>query len=125
MQTFLGQAYGYQGEVFQVNEAEACSFPRQNTVEKELDKFRRSGVGANVSRVAYVIVTNGGAGAIRVIVLGMNFAYHHGVTYFLPFVERYVLIVDEKEGVSAIHTLGAQGVTRADALAETTKFIGV
>jgi hypothetical protein len=31
---------------------EGCPFPRQNAVEEELDNFKRSGVGANNSRVA-------------------------------------------------------------------------
>ncbi len=53
------------------------------------------------------------------------FTYHHGVTYFLPFVSWNVLVIYEKEGVSPHHTLGAGGIPRANALAETTKFISV
>jgi hypothetical protein len=116
---------GIKVEVLEVNGAEASPFPRQNTVEKELGKFKRPCVGAAVTWVAYAIATNGDAGAIRIVFLGSNFAYHQGVTYFFSFVGWYVLIVDENRGVSAPYTLGAGGITRAKALAERTEFIGV
>ena len=45
-------------EVLEVNRAEACTFPRQGTVEQELDKFKQCCVGAYVAWVAYVIAPN-------------------------------------------------------------------
>ncbi len=42
-----------------------------------------------------------------------------------PLVRQNVLVIDEKEGVSPHHTLGAGGIPRANSLAETSKFIGV
>jgi hypothetical protein len=35
------------------------------------------------------------------------------------------LVIDEKEGVIPRHTLSAGGLPRADALAETSKLIGI
>jgi hypothetical protein len=74
-------------EVLEVDRAEAHSFLVQDTVEKELNKFERSCVGANVvAWVADAVATNSGAGAIRIIFLQRNFTNHHGVADFLLFV---------------------------------------
>ncbi len=81
-------------EILEVDRAEACTFPRQDAVEQELDKFERCCVGANVAWVAYAIAPNSDAGAIRVIFLRAYFTNYHGVADFLLFVCRYVLIVD-------------------------------
>ncbi len=51
-------------EVLEVNRAEACTFPRQDAVEQELDKFKQCCVGADVAWVAYAIAPNSDAGAI-------------------------------------------------------------
>ncbi len=45
-------------EALEVDRSEACSFPRQDTVEQELDKFKQCCVGAYVAWVAYVIAPN-------------------------------------------------------------------
>ena len=81
-------------EILEVDRAEACTFPRQGTVEQELDKFKQCCVGANVARVAYAIAPNSDAGGIGVVFLQAYFTNYHGVADFLRFVCRYVLIVD-------------------------------
>ncbi len=81
-------------EVLEVDRAEACTFPRQNAVEQELDKFKLCYVGADVAWVAYAIAPNSDAGAIGVVFLQVYFTNYHGVADFLLFVCRYVLIVN-------------------------------
>ncbi len=81
-------------EVLEVDRAEACTFPRQDAVEQELDKFKRCCIGANVAWVAYAIAPNSDAGMIGVVFLRAYFTNYHGVADFLLFVCRYVLIVD-------------------------------
>ncbi len=81
-------------EVLEVDRAEVCTFPRQDAVEQELDKFELCYVGADVSWVVYAIAPNSDAGAIGVLFLQVYFTNCHGVADFLLFVCRYVLIVD-------------------------------
>ncbi len=81
-------------EVLEVDRAEACTFPRQDAVEQELDMFKQCCVGADVAWVAYAIAPNSDAGAIGVIFLQVYITNYHGVADFLLFVCRYVLIVD-------------------------------
>ena len=71
-------------EVLEVNRAEACTFSRQDAVEKELDQFKRCSVGANVAWETNSIATNGDAGAIRIIFIWRYFTDYHGVADFLP-----------------------------------------
>ena len=47
------------------------------------------------------------------------------MAHFLSFVGWDVLIVNEKEGVSACNPLGMGGITGSNALAQLSKFIGV
>jgi hypothetical protein len=81
-------------EVLEVDRAEACTMPRQDAVEQELDKFELCYVGANVAWVAYSIAPNSDAGAIGVLFLRAYFTNYHGVADFPLFVCRYVLIND-------------------------------
>ncbi len=81
-------------KVLEVDRAEVCTFPRQDAVKQELDKFEQCCVGANVAWVAYTIAPNSDAGVIGVIFLQAYFTNYHGVADFLLFVCRYVLIVD-------------------------------
>ena len=92
-------------EVLDVNQAEGCTFPRQDAVEKELDQFERCSVGTDVAWETNVIATNGDAGAISIIFIYMYFTDYHGVADFLPLVHRNVLKVNEEEGVSVTYTL--------------------
>ena len=72
-----------------------------------------------------MIAANGDAGAIRIILIRTDFTYHHGMAHLLPLVQRYVMIVDEKKGVSAIDPLRQRGRTRAYALAEMAQLVGI
>jgi hypothetical protein len=107
-------------EVLQVNGAEPCAFPGEDTVEEEFDKFKGCGVGANVARVANPVATDSDTGAVRVILLWANFTDHHGMTNLLALVEGDVWVVNEKEGVGTSYPLVGLRSSRANALAETT-----
>jgi hypothetical protein len=81
-------------EVLEVDRAEACTFPRQDAVKQELDKFKQCCVGANVAWVAYAIAPNSNAGAIGVIFLRVYFTNTMVWKISSFFVCRYVLIVN-------------------------------
>jgi hypothetical protein len=61
-------------EVLEVNRAELCIWARKHAVEKNLDKFKGSGVGSHVAREADAIAADCYAGAIRIIFFWMHFA---------------------------------------------------
>jgi hypothetical protein len=48
--------------------------------------------------------------AVGVILVRMDFAYNHGVAYFLSLVQRDVILVDAKERVGTGYMLGAGGL---------------
>jgi hypothetical protein len=98
---------------------------RQDTVEKKFDQFKRSRVGADVAREANAIATNSDAGAIWIIFIRTNLTYHHGMAHFFPLMQRYVVVVDAKKGVSATDPLRRGGRTSAYALAETAQLVGI
>jgi hypothetical protein len=95
-------------EVLEVDGAETCAWARKHAVEKKLDKFEGRGVGSHVAWEADAIAADRYAGAIRIIFFRTHFAYHHGVANFLPFMARYVIVVNMDEGVSA-HNLFCVG----------------
>ena len=102
-------------EVLEVNGAEVCTLPGEDTVEEEFDKFKRSSVSANVARIADSVASNGDTSSIRVILLWTDFTDHHGMTNLLALVEGNVLVVNEEEGVG--NTLLRWCSTRTNALA--------
>ncbi len=104
-------------EILEVDGAETCAWARKHTVEKKLDKFEGHGVGSHITQEADVIATDGDAGAIRIILFQLHFTYHHGVADFLPFMDRDVMVVNKKEGVSACNPFCVGIRTRAYALA--------
>jgi hypothetical protein len=53
-----------------------------------------------------VTATNGDAGTIGIVFFRTNFANYHGVADFLLFVGGDIVIVDEKESVSARNSFG-------------------
>ncbi len=61
------------------------------------------------------------AGAIRIIFVRVHFTYYHGMAHFFPLMQQYVVIVNEKEGVSATDLLYREGRTSTYALAEMAK----
>ena len=104
-------------EIFEINVAEACALPGEDTVEKEFDEFKRSSVSTNVARIADPVAPNGDTSSIRVVLFGTDFTDHHGMTDLLALVERNVLVVDEEEGVGTCYSLFRWRGTRANALA--------
>ncbi len=104
-------------EILEVDGAETCAWARKHTVEKQLDKFKGNGVGSHVTQEADAIAANGDAGAIRIIFFRPHFTDHHGVADFLLFMDRDVIIVCKKEGVSARNPFCVGGLTQAYALA--------
>jgi hypothetical protein len=84
--------------------------PREDTVDKELDKLQQGGVGTYIPRIAGAIAANGDLGVVGVNLFRTNFTYHHGVTYSLPFVRWNVLVINEEEGVSSCNPLGARSI---------------
>ncbi len=104
-------------ETLEVNGAKTCAWARKHAVEKQLDKFKGRGVGSHVTQEADVIAANGDVGAIRIILFWPHFTNHHGVADFLPFMDRYVMVVNKKEGVSAPNAFCVGGRPRAYALA--------
>ncbi len=112
-------------EVFEVDRAKAGTFPREYTVEEELEKLQRCCVSTHIARVADAVATNSDLCAVRVGLVWTDFAYDHGMAYFLSLVQRDVAVVNAKERVGTGYTLGAGGITGADALAETAEVIGV
>jgi hypothetical protein len=107
-------------KILPVDGAETCTLPGEDAVEEKFDEFKGGGVGADVTRVANPVATNGDTGAVRVILLRANFADHHGMTDLLALVEGDVLEVDEEEGVSTRYPLTGWRRSRTNALAEPT-----
>jgi len=86
-------------EVLEVDGAEAGISPGEDTVEEELDKLERGSVGADVTRIADSVATNGDSGAVRIILFRTDLTDDHGVTDFLALVEWNVIVVDDEEGI--------------------------
>ncbi len=86
------------------------TFPREDTVEEEVDKLQPRCGSTNIARVEDAVATNGDPCAVRVILFRTDFTYNHGMTYFLSLVQRNVMVVDAKESVSTGYTLGAGGL---------------
>ncbi len=103
-------------EVFEVNGAEARSFVREHTIEEQLEEFKGCSVGANIPREADAIASDGDASAIRIVCIRPNLTNDHGVADFFLFVGRYVMIVNDKEGVGACNPFGIGGGPRANSL---------
>ncbi len=104
----IGQ-WGIKVEVLEVNGAESSAFAREDTVEQQLEEFKGCSVGADISWVTNTTTSDGDAGTIRIVFIRSNFTHYHGVADFLSFVSRDVMIVNEKEGVSARNLFGGGG----------------
>ncbi len=76
------------------------------TLEKEFDKFKGGGVGADIPGEANPGASNGDTGPVRIILLKSDLADNHGMTDFLALVEGDVMIVNDKEGVGTCYPLG-------------------
>ena len=88
-------------EVLEVNGAEARSFAREYTIEQQLEEFKGRSVGANIPRVADAIASDGDASTIRIVFIRPHLTHYHGVADFPLFVGRDVMVINDKESVSA------------------------
>ncbi len=101
--------WGIKVEVLEVDGAEARAFAREHTVEEQLEKFEGRHVSADISRVTNTTAPDGDAGTIGIVFVRTNFTNYHGVADFLSFVGGNIVIVDEKESVSARNSFGGGG----------------
>jgi hypothetical protein len=117
--------WGIEVEVLEVNGAEVCAFAREHTVQEQLEEFEGCGVGADILWETDAIATNGDMGTIRIVFIRSHFTHYHGVADFLLFVGRDVVIVDDKEGVSARNLFGIGGGSQTNSLAQSSEIVGV
>jgi len=96
-------------EVLEVDGAESSAFAREDTVEQQLEEFKGHDAGADISWVTNTTSADGDAGTIRIAFIRLNFTHYHGVADFLSFVSGDVMIVDDKESVSARNSFGGGG----------------
>ncbi len=108
-----------------IDGAKAGTFLQEYAVEEELEQFQGCCVGTHIARVADAVATNGDSCAVRVVLFWSDFTNNHVMAYFLPLVQRDIVIVNAKECVGTGNTFGVRGFPWADALAETAKLIGV
>ncbi len=98
-------------EILEVNGAEARSFARDHTIEHQLEEFKGRSVGANIPRETDAIAFDGDASIIRIVFIRMHLTNDHGVADFFSFVGRDVMIINDKECVSACNPFGIGGGT--------------
>ncbi len=85
------------------------AFAREHTVEEQLEKFEGRRVSAAISRVTNTTAPDGDAGTIGIVFVRTHFTNYHGVADFFSFVGGNIVIVDEKESVSAHNSFGGWG----------------
>ncbi len=112
--------WGIEVEVLEVDGAESRAFAREETVEQQLEEFKGRGVGAGISRVTNTTASNDDAGTIRIVFIRSHFTHYHGVADFLSFVSGDVMIVNDKEGVSARNSFGGGGGSRTNSLTQSS-----
>ena len=105
-----------------VKDDEFGASAREDAVDHELDKFERGSSGANVSRIADAIASNGNTSVIRIGFFRADFANHLGVCYFFVAVSWDGIVVDDEEGVGAVDEFSRGIRVGADTLAEAAKF---
>ena len=115
---------GAEIEVGDVEGAELGAFAGEDTVDHELDKFKRSSFGANIAWVADSVAGYRDSGAVRISFLWANFADNIAVANFFETFGRNVGKVDDMEGIGAVHRwLG--GIRTVVSLAETAEFFSI
>jgi hypothetical protein len=122
---FRAGHWGVEVEVLEVDSAEVCLFAREHTIEQQLEEFKGRSVGANIPRVSDAIASNGDTGTIRIFFIRPHFTHYHGVVDFHLFVGRDVMIINDKERVSAWNPFGLGGGSRNNSLTKLPKLIGV
>ncbi len=85
------------------------SVAREDTIEQQLEEFKGRSVGANIPRVTDAIASNGDVSTIRIVFIRPHLTHYHGVANFPSFVGQDVLIIDDKESVSACNPFGIGG----------------
>ncbi len=70
-------------ELIEVNRAKAGTFPREDTVEEELEKLQQCCVSTHIARVVNTVAANGDPCVVRVILVGTDFTFNHDMAYFL------------------------------------------
>jgi len=100
-------------------------FAREHTVEEQLEEYEGCRVSANISRVTNTTAPDGDAGMIGIVFFRTNFTNYHGVADFLSFVGGNIVIVDEKESVSARNLFGGGGGSQPNTLAQSSEHVGV
>ncbi len=101
--------WGIKVEVLEVDGAEARAFAREHAVEEQLEEFEGGRVRADISQVTNTTAPDGDAGTIGIVLFRTNFTNYHGVADFLSFVGGNIVIVDEKESVSARNSFRGGG----------------
>ena len=96
---------------------------RVDAGDHELDKFKWGGFGADVAWVVVTVASDGDASAVGTGFLGTDFANNLDVSDFFAAVGGDVVVVDNKEGFSAVDVLASTFWVGAYALAKTAKFI--
>ncbi len=96
-------------EIFEVNGAEARSFAREHTIEHQLEEFKGRSVGASVPRETDAIASDGDASTTRIVFIRTHLTNDHDVADFFSFVGRDVIVINDKESVSACNPFGIGG----------------
>jgi hypothetical protein len=85
-------------------ELKRALFLQEYTVEEELEEFQGCCVGTHIAKVANAVATNGDPCAVRVILVRLDFTYYHCMAFFLPLVQRDIVVVDAEESVGTGNT---------------------
>ncbi len=90
----------------------------ENTVDEEFDKFNRASEGAKISRVSYVVATNGDTCLVSgVAFLKLDLANNVGVGDSPAALDWDLVIMNGEEGVSRALDMITSIETSANALA--------
>ncbi len=100
-------------------------FLERTLLRRSLTSLRKGRVGADIAWIADSVAADGDAGAVWIVLLRTDLTDDHGVADFLALVERDVVVVDETEGVGTCYPLAIWRRAGTNALAETTKFVGI
>ena len=98
---------------------------RNNTVDGDLEKSKRSCGGADAAWIEYLVATNGDASAVCILRVGLDLVYYFGVGDFVSAAGRDVLVVNDEEGIGARDTPEFVIGVSSNALAQAAKFVGV
>ena len=95
---------GVEVEVADVEGGKIVSGTRYDAVEDKFGKFKGSSWGANISRKANGVDTDGDARAVGILLFGADFSNHFGVSDFFAAIGGDIFEADEEEGVGVFDT---------------------